>query len=515
MPEVFIHPREEEITGEVVSQFIDKHKGELLRYQRLKYMYESQAPILALEEKPEHKPDNRLVVNYAKYITDTFNGYFIGIPVKISHDEKTINDKVNDFQRRNDMDDNQAELSKLCSIYGHGFEFLYQNEESETCLIYNSPLDMFIVYDDTIAQKPLFGVRYRTTDDGIKGELFTDSKTVKIVEGKDGIYLADEEPHYFGGVPVIEYMENEERQSVFESVESLINAYDKALSEKANDVDYFADAYMKLLGMELDEEGIRNVRDNRIINLFGSEDVKNLIVEFMDKPNGDSTQEHLLDRLEEKIHQISMTANINDESYGNASSLSLEFKLQPMKNLAIMKERKFKSSMSRRFSLLFNIPLFIQASKKDEWRNLNYQFTRNMPRNLKDEAETAAKLQGIVSEETQLAVLSMIEDVKAEMERKKAEKEVRRYRRKTKMKKELKKMISEFIRGFVKLWELVKEKVRSIWNKLSKLHESPEDRARKELYSIATERWHPPKDMRKPHQVMSNKPRFAVRKIIK
>src|SRR5690606_39600103 len=97
---------------------------------------------------------------------------------------------------------------------------------------------MFIVYDDSIAQKPLFGVRYQKTDDGIKGQLFTAEEEITIVQGKDGLVLSDNTPHYYGDVPIIEYIENEERQSVFESVESLINAFNKAVSEKANDVDY-------------------------------------------------------------------------------------------------------------------------------------------------------------------------------------------------------------------------------------------------------------------------------------
>lgn len=422
---IFTFSREEEITAEVVEEFIDLHKANLPRYNRLKDLYESEAPILALEDKPDYKPDNRLVVNYAKYITDTFNGYFAGIPVKVTHDNDGVNEKVNDFLRRNDADDSVAELSKICSIYGHGFEFLYQDEDSETCLIYNTPLDMFIVYDDTIAQKPLFAVRYKENDEGqLSGQVFTEEKEITIPEA-DEIKLGDETTHYFGGVPIIEYLENEERQSVFESVERLINAYDKALSEKANDVDYFADAYMKLLGMELDQQTLEKIRDNRIINLFGTEDVQKLIVEFMEKPNGDKSQENLLDRLEDKIHQISMTANINDESFGNATGVSLEFKLQPMKNLAAMKERKFKSGMNRRFKMVFNLPTNIEAGKKDEWFNLNYQFTRNIPRNIADEAKVAGDLQGIVSEETQLSVLSMIENVKEEIKRKKEEKEER------------------------------------------------------------------------------------------
>ena len=63
---VFIHPTEEEITAEVVQEFIKLHQAELQRYTRLKNLYESKAPILSQTAKPEYKPDNRLVVNYAK-----------------------------------------------------------------------------------------------------------------------------------------------------------------------------------------------------------------------------------------------------------------------------------------------------------------------------------------------------------------------------------------------------------------------------------------------------------------
>lgn len=422
MPVPFTHPREEEITPAVVLDFINRHKQRVPRYQELQRMYESEPDILRMDKKPAHKPDNRLIVNYAKYITDTFNGYFIGIPIKISHDNEPINEFVDMFKRRNDLEDSEAELSKMCSIYGHAFEFLYQNEESETCCTYNSPLDMFIVYDDTIAQRPLFGVRYRVTNDKLEAYVYTEllEQTLKEDKNKE-LTLVDEKKHFFGNVPIIEYVENEERQSAYESVKNLINAYDKAISEKANDVDYFADAYLAILGAELDEDGIMRIRDNRIINLFGTDDVSKIKVEFLDKPDGDQNQENLLDRLERLIYQMSMVANINDESFGNASGVSLEFKLQPMKNMAAMKERKFKSSMNKRWEMVFNVPRAVPAGKLDGWMSLNYQFTRNMPRNVADEAETAGKLQGIVSEETQLSILSIVDNVQDEIERKRSE----------------------------------------------------------------------------------------------
>src|SRR5690606_42025541 len=93
----------------------------------------------------------------------------------------------------------------------------------------------------------------------------------------------------------------------------------QAIADKANDVDYFSDAYLKILGAELDEEALRHVRDNRIINLFGDADtLKSLVVEFMEKPSADETQGNLLIRIERLVYQISMVGNINDEKFSNA-----------------------------------------------------------------------------------------------------------------------------------------------------------------------------------------------------
>lgn len=71
----------------------------------------------------------------------------------------------------------------------------------------------------------------------------------------------------YGEVPMIEFMENDERQGRIESVWSLINNYNEALSEKANDVSYFADAYLKMIGVDLADENVAAyLRDNRVIN---------------------------------------------------------------------------------------------------------------------------------------------------------------------------------------------------------------------------------------------------------
>src|SRR5699024_2185130 len=213
-----------------------------------------------------------------------------------------------------------------------------------------------------------------------------------------------------------EFVENDEQQSLIRPVESLINAYNKALSEKSNDVEYFSDAYMKILGAKLDTETIQNIRDNRIINMDG-DDAQKIVVEFMNKPDGDVTQENLLNRIESLIYHLAMVANINDESFGNASGTSLEFKLQPMKNLSGMKERKFTKGLNNLFKCFTALPTNVPASDKDSWVEVEYRFIRNIPRNIQDEAETARNLEGVISESSQLSTLSIIDDVDVELER--------------------------------------------------------------------------------------------------
>jgi SPP1 family phage portal protein len=88
-----------------------------------------------------------------------------------------------------------------------------------------------------------------------------------------------------------------------------------------------------------------------------------------------------------------------------------------MRNLAIMKERKFKTAMQNRYKMIFNLPTNVPASMRDEWMNIQYQFTRNLPRNIVEEAGTAAKLEGVISKETQLGLLSFVENPKEEMDR--------------------------------------------------------------------------------------------------
>lgn len=415
--ELMTFSKDGEITPEVVKKFIEKHKEEIARYQYLINMYKGIMDIASQKKKDDWKPDNRLAVNFPKYIVDTFTGYFNGIPVKKSHKDSKVLEKLQSFDNLNDMEDEESELAKMACIYGRAFELLYQDETAQTNVVYNSPENMFMVYDDSIKQESLFAVRYGyDEEDTLYGEVYTKTKKYPLSGKSSEVTIGEGEINPYPELPVVEFYFNEERMSIFESVISLVNAFNKAISEKANDVDYFSDQYLAFLGAEVDEEDLKNIRSNRVINYYGRENEKgNIDVRFLEKPDSDSQTENLLDRLTKLIFQTTMVANISDESFGSSSGVALAYKLQAMSNLALSFQRKFQSSLNKRYKLFCS--LTTNEAGKDSWKDIEYSFTRNEPKDIKEQAETATLLMGVTSEQTALSVLSVVPDVKTEIER--------------------------------------------------------------------------------------------------
>ena len=414
---------DEELDASLLSEFLIEHQTLInTRYRRLEDAYMGKYPILDDKPKEPWKPDNRIVVNFAKYIVDTMNGYFMGIPVKVKSSEEDVDDYLKKLNKYNDQDDANAELSKISSIYGKAYERYFVDEYGEISIVYQTPKDAFMIYNDSLMQKPLYYVSYYYDTDGYRhGEVLTDTEILHFNDIGMLHFTDDVNLHGFDGLPAVEYIENEERMSIFEPVYSMMNEYNKALSEKANDVDYFADAYLKILGAELDEDDIKHIRNNRILNFSGA-DADKIIAEFMDKPNSDTSQENLINRLEKLIYQNSMVANINDENFGTSSGIALKYKLLSMSNLAKTKERKFTAGMNKRYKLIFSSP--INQMSAEDWLTLDYKFSQNYPANVAEEAQTAAQLEGIVSKETQLKTLSVVENIGQEMEKMKEENEI-------------------------------------------------------------------------------------------
>lgn len=419
----FIDNGTNELTASDLTDLITQHLYFIDKYTRLMNYYKGHHDILNVAKKSRGKPDARAIVNFPAEIVTNSVGYFVGTPVKFDYefdDDMNVDQKITNWTNLVNMQDKIVELAKQVDIFGRAYLLLYQDENKQTCVANVDPRLGFIVYDDAIEPKPLFGVYYSADgNQGYRGTLYskTEIQSFTMNNLDTVVKFGEKSDNQFAEVPLVEAMATFERQGVYENVLSLIDAVDFAMSAEQNDIDYFSNTIMKVINAKIDQETINNMIDNRLINVKVVDEKAPVDIEFLNKPDANGIQERFIDRAVNFIYTKSMVANFNDEVFGNASGTSLEFKLQAMSNNANMKARKFTSVLKNVFRLAFKIGASLPLIDGGE-NNVKIKFTKTVPHNLVDEANTLQTLMnsGVVSEKTALSVLSVVDDPDKEIQ---------------------------------------------------------------------------------------------------
>lgn len=420
--DVFLYPKNEELTVEELGWLIDRNeKIAQEKYDKLMAYYVGKHDIL---DKPNKVSgvSPKLVNNMPRYLVNTYNGFFTGIPPKITLPDEEANEILQDWNNANSIFDKTSELSKQVDIFGRSLFYVYQDEEGNTCITVSSPTHSFMIYDDTVSHRPLAFVRYyRTSKSELKATVWYAHHVVDLVkdtlldhvfddnEAKDGVNI-------YGQVPAVEFYETEERESLYGGgILTLVDALDDTLSQKLDNINYLADSYMYLLGGHVDNDEIKLMRLNRFIQVDGA-DAVNMKIGFLERPDGDNIQEHMIEHLNQTIHEDTGIPDMKDEAFsGNSSGVAIRYKLMPMENRAMTKERKFTQALRKLYRIVFSSFTKV-LDNPDAWQNLNFKFTRNIPANVADEVSTAKNAEGIVSHKTQLSMISTVTDPQAELE---------------------------------------------------------------------------------------------------
>ena len=369
------------------------------------------------------KPNNKIANAYASYITDTLVGYFIGEPITYTANDDVLLQDLQMILEHNDEADENAELAKNASIYGVAYEMLYLSEEDNMIRFKSlNPKEVIPIFDKTVEQNLLAVMRYYEDYDYVEDNTYTiveviDATHVRRYKLNTGLSLLEEYPHYFSMVPVAIFKNNEEESGDFERVISLIDAYDKMQSDSLNDFEYFVDAYLALYGFTADSEDVAQMKENRVLLMD-----EGTSAEWLIKQVNDAYVENMKNRLDKDIHKFAKCPNMSDQEFAsNASGIAIKFKLLGTENLVSIKERKFKRGLQQRFELMSMINNVLREGF--DWRAIDINFTRNIPSNDTDIADMVNTLKDIVSEETLLAQIPFVEDVQAELERIKTERE--------------------------------------------------------------------------------------------
>jgi SPP1 family phage portal protein len=415
----FILSKDTTLSDELLVKMLTKSQADRARYKKLEDYYLGKNIILKRVMADSNKPNNKIADPFASYITDTLCGYFVGEPITYNSLDEEALDALNQTLIYNDTADVDMELARTVSIYGRAYELHYIDADGANRFSLVKPIDMDIVRDDSLENDILYAIRkvpqydILTDKTTYKIELYN-AETVKVYttnETMSAVNFVSEEPHYYGMVPVVEYINNEQKLGDFEQVISLIDAYDKLESDSLNDFESFTDAYLVLTGLTADSDDIAAMRENRVLLL--DEDSS---AEWLVKSTNDANIQNIKDRIQSDIHKFAKVPDLSDESFsGNTSGIAIKYKLYGTETLISTKERKFMKGLQRRIELIFNI-LALKGMVFD-WRSIEINFTRNLPANVNEIADIIQKLSGAVSRETLLAQVPFITDVNAEMER--------------------------------------------------------------------------------------------------
>lgn len=375
--------------------------------------------------------ETRYAVNKCRYISDTKTAYTSAIPPSYDTDEDDANaERIVEVYKDEVKEQTDQTITAYCSRYGRAFELVYMDVKNGELVPDSeavSPLDAFVAYDAALKPDSVFGAVHYTKEkpDGTKVHYLdvydrSDRTTWTMADEGSLTWVKGEPvPHGFDRVPLIEYRNNGEALGDFESVLPIQEAINHVMSDRIEDKDRFAGAYLVSKGFwigdddEEVEESIAKLKDQRVIGLPKDADLS-----YLTKSFDESSVQVLVDDLTSELHTISQIPDLSDENFAaNASGVAMRYKLLGLSNLCeafLMQHRKGFVRRCKLYSTgLFGRPDAIDVSR------MRAVFRFNVP---VDEAYVAAALQqylamGLLSRRTAMQSCPYVEDVAQEEER--------------------------------------------------------------------------------------------------
>lgn len=382
-------------SDELLNYCIQEHKKTLGRLEKLSNYYDGDQAINDRKKENESAPNNKVLINHAKYVVDMNVGFMVGNPIAYASGNDIDISVITDEYDRVDIVSHDTELEKDLSTFGIGYELIYLKETKDNkvelsvkCI---DPRGIFLVTDDTIDKNSLFAVHYQpvyTLQGGISHYTVKYYGQDRIItfnmtedDGNASFELVRAVPHYFGAVPVIEYRNNEEKQGDFEQALSLIDAYNILQSDRLNDKESFIDAILFIQGFLLQEGDGERLLQEGILQAPGTKN--DTAASYLTKELNEAGVTLLREAILDDLHKITYVPNMNDENFaGNVSGEAMKYKLFGLLQLMSVKSRYMIKGLRQRLEIFADF-LAIGGSEIDV-SNIKITLKPNLPINTSD-----------------------------------------------------------------------------------------------------------------------------------
>ena len=377
------------------------------RLSRLWRYYQGRHDVLARVRLPG-QPNQRLVNGFPRYIAQVSASYLLGEPVRYEGPgQEAGTEALRTLYRQAEADAVDLEAATHQAVFGRGLTLCYLDERGRARICALDPRSSFLVCDDTVERRPLFGARVLEGADGarqitlyLKNQVAVYGREGRFWKGRPALYR-----HPFGEIPMTEYLNGQDARGDFEDVLPLVDAYDLLQSDRLNDRMQFADALLVLTGVMGIAEGIsgepgpgamERLRQEKTLALPDSE----AKAEWLVKNPREKDVDVLRQALAEDIHKFSMTPDFADERFaGNASGIAIKYKLFNLEQRILTKERWFVKGLRQRARVMAGY-LKQQGGPGLDADRLRIHIPRRLPTNELERAQALALLKDILPKDT-------------------------------------------------------------------------------------------------------------------
>ena len=387
------------------------------RIDLLDEYYKNNKSILRKQRLSKTAPNNYILSNYARYITEVNVGYFMSTPINYNVNDSVDIQNILDIYTQNNILNVDKQNAKLLSKFGKCYELVFIDENTNIKSKSIAPTNALLFRENTLLEKEVLGIYF--TEEVIDETrfktiyLYTDQAEMIIEVDGEAYNIISFRNHFFKQIPLIEMKNNEEMLGDYETVLTLIDAYNKIISNDIDNIEEFIDSILVFYGADnLNEEQINLLKQTRGLSLD-----KEAKAEYLLKTLDETGITVALDRIRKDIHKFSFTPDISDEQFaGNSSGIALAYKLLPFELLTKTKEAEYEKAVRKRFELYNIYCAILMNSQLVPNEEVEVVFSRGLPKNDLEVADMITKLQGMITNKTLISNLSFIKNANEEDE---------------------------------------------------------------------------------------------------
>ena len=386
--------------AEMINGTISTHMANKAEIDYLFSYWKGYQPILGKEKDVRSEINNIILLNHAQRITRTVTGYFLGTPIQYIQANEDVKDSVDELNKILSYEDKTStdkEIGENQSVCGTAYRLIYTDglfadeipfEEKSL-----NPATTYVVYENSIAERPLAGVHYFVKFNQLGQPIgrvyyvYTDNGIFHFETKGDGLATLDTsykfEPYSLGGMPIIEYPNNQNRVGDWELYMSVMDTINNLQSGRMDDIEQIIESLLVFTNVELDAETFDEMRKKGVVLLKNMSNFQSKIDSIANPL--DQTAMNLFAKELENVLDTLVGIPSRDNRGGSGGDTGQAVELRDgwadLEIVARNKEAVFKKSEKMALRIILYI-LNVKGMMKLTLRDVDIKFSRNKNHNL-------------------------------------------------------------------------------------------------------------------------------------